>query len=128
MVFLLRRLPVAKGISSPTKFSQPERVKRETKARLPRSETGQWKKICLALALDGLLSGFRTAGHALHYADCIHSDSLVSTDMDAALADPVFPSPWFLLPTLVLIAGLLIYLPRILWRSELRASTPAQAA
>ena len=31
---------------------------------------------------------------------------------------PVFPSPWFILPTLVLIAGLLIYLLRILWRSD----------
>jgi hypothetical protein len=31
---------------------------------------------------------------------------------------PVFPSPWFIVPTLVLIAGLLIYLLKILWRSE----------
>lgn len=31
---------------------------------------------------------------------------------------PVFPSPWFIIPSLVLIAGLLIYLLKILWGSE----------
>ena len=28
---------------------------------------------------------------------------------------PVFPSPWFIVPTLAIIAGLLIYLLKILW-------------
>lgn len=38
---------------------------------------------------------------------------------------PAFPSPWFIVPTLVLIAGLLIYLLKILWRSE--SPIPAHA-
>jgi len=39
---------------------------------------------------------------------------------------PLFPSPWFIVPTLVVIAGLLFYLLRILWRSELRISVQAE--
>jgi hypothetical protein len=38
---------------------------------------------------------------------------------------PIFPSPWFIVPTLILIAGLLIYLLRILWRGEF--TTPVHA-
>ncbi|MDQ5846414.1 MAG: glycosyltransferase family 39 protein [Acidobacteriota bacterium] len=41
---------------------------------------------------------------------------------------PIFPSPWFIVPTLALIAGLLIYLFRILWRSELRISVQAEGS
>lgn len=48
---MLRRLPMAKDISTPSNFRQPEKVERETKARPPSSETAQWKKICLALML-----------------------------------------------------------------------------
>jgi len=41
---------------------------------------------------------------------------------------PVFPSPWFIVPTLVVIAGLLIYLLRILWRSESTISAQAEVS
>ena len=41
---------------------------------------------------------------------------------------PFFPSPWFIVPTLILIAGLLIYLLRILWRSELTNSVQAEVS
>jgi hypothetical protein len=41
---------------------------------------------------------------------------------------PVFPSAWFIVPALVVIAGLLIYLLRILWRSELTISAQAEAS
>jgi hypothetical protein len=41
---------------------------------------------------------------------------------------PVFPSPWFMVPTLVIIACLLIYLLKILWRSELRISVQAEVS
>lgn len=44
------------------------------------------------------------------------------------LLHPVFPSPWFIVPTLVLIAGLLIYLLRILWRSESTISAQAEVS
>lgn len=38
---------------------------------------------------------------------------------------PVFPSPWFIVPTMVIIACLLTYLLKIFWRSE--STIPAQA-
>ena len=41
---------------------------------------------------------------------------------------PVFPSPWFIVPTLVVIVGLLIYLLRILWQSESSISTYAEVS
>lgn len=48
---MLRRLPMAKDISTPSNFLQSTNVKREANARLPRSESAPWKKICLALVL-----------------------------------------------------------------------------
>jgi hypothetical protein len=41
---------------------------------------------------------------------------------------PVFPSPWFIVPTMVIITGLLTYLLKILWRSELRLSDQAEVS
>ena len=40
---------------------------------------------------------------------------------------PFFPSPWFIVPTLLIIAGLLIYLLRTLWRIDSSASAQAEA-
>lgn len=48
---MLRRLPMAKDISTLSNFLQSKKVKREAKARLPGPETVRWKKICLALVL-----------------------------------------------------------------------------
>jgi dolichyl-phosphate-mannose-protein mannosyltransferase len=38
---------------------------------------------------------------------------------------PFFPSPWFIVPSLAIIAGLLVHLLRILWRSESTAIAQA---
>jgi hypothetical protein len=41
---------------------------------------------------------------------------------------PVFPSPWFIVPTLVIIGALLVYLLRIYWRSEFTISGQAEVS
>lgn len=41
---------------------------------------------------------------------------------------PVFPSPWFIVPALVLIAGPLVYLLRVFWRSEFTISGQAEVS
>jgi 4-amino-4-deoxy-L-arabinose transferase-like glycosyltransferase len=41
---------------------------------------------------------------------------------------PFFPSPWFIVPSLLLIVGLLIYLLRVLWRVESSTSSLAEAS
>ena len=41
---------------------------------------------------------------------------------------PFFPSPWFVVPCLLIIAGLLIYLLRNLWRIDAITATPAEAS
>ena len=40
---------------------------------------------------------------------------------------PSFPSPWFIVPALLMIAGLLIYLLRILWQIEPSTASAAEA-
>ena len=40
---------------------------------------------------------------------------------------PFFPSPWFVVPCLLIIAGLLIYLLRSLWRIDATTATHAEA-
>jgi len=43
-----------------------------------------------------------------------------------AQVHPIFPSPWFIVPTLVLIGGLFVYLLRLFWQDELTVSNQAE--